>query len=245
MRQAALVLVTIALTGALTGCETTAEKSAKLERAAESHAKPAQHAQQGLSIEHASTDVKVLASGIVHSNEGSAVFVTLRNLSPRSLKDIPIAIAVKDPAGTTRYTNSTPGLAPTLVSASLLSPHGELTWVDDQVQSSTAAGNVGVKVGEAPTAGGTIPRLTVQGVHLSEDSTSGAGAEGTVTNHSQVEQQELAIYAVARKGTRIVAAGRAVLPQLPAGATLPFQVFFIGDPHGAQLTLSAPPSTLG
>jgi hypothetical protein len=240
VRVAALVLVALALTG----CETTAEKSAKLERAAEGNAKPARRA-QGLSISHQSADVKVLQSGIVHSNEGSAVFVTLRNLSPRPLKDVPIAIAVKDPAGATVYANNSPGLAPTLVSAALLSAHGEMTWVDDQVQSPTAAGSVGVKVGEAPAATGAIPRLTVQGTHLSEDATSGAGAAGTVTNHSRVEQQELAIYAIARKGARIVAAGRAVLPQLPAGASLPFQVFFIGDPHGARLTLSAPPSTLG
>jgi hypothetical protein len=237
--------VALALTLTLTGCETTAEKSAKLERAAEAHARPAQHARQGLSIAHESADVEVLDSGVVHSSEGSAAFVTLRNISARPLKDVPIAITVKDPAGSTIYANDGPGLAPTLVSAALLGAHGEMTWVDDQVQSTAAAGSLGVKVGEAAPAIGTIPRLSVNGARLSEDATSGAGAEGTVTNHSRIEQQELAIYAVARKGARIVAAGRAVLPQLPAGATLPFQVFFIGDPHGAELTLSAPPSTLG
>jgi hypothetical protein len=241
VRRAALVLVALTLTG----CETTAEKSAKLERAAEAHARPARHALQGLSIAHESADVKVIGSGVVHSSEGSAAFVMLRNLSSRPLKDVPIAITVNDPAGATTYANNSPGLAPTLVSAALLGAHGEMTWVDDQVQSTAAAGSLSVKVGEASAVTGPIPRLSVNGAHLSEDVTSGAGVEGTVTNHSQVEQQELAIYAVARKGARIVAAGRAVLPQLPTGATLPFQVFFIGDPRGARLTLSAPPSTLG
>ncbi len=189
--------------------------------------------------------MKVLQSAVVHSNEGSAAVVTLRNLSPRPLKDVPIAITVKNSAGTTMYANNTPGLAPTLVSATLLGAHGELTWVDDQVQGAGTPGSVAVKVGEAPAATGAIPQLTVRDAHLFEDPSSGAGAEGTVTNHSRIAQQELAIYAIARKGTSIVAAGRAVLPLLPAGASLPFQVFFIGDPHGAKLALSAPPSTLG
>jgi hypothetical protein len=60
-----------------------------------------------------------------------------------------------------------------------------------------------------------------------------------------VTQLELVVYAVARRGGRIAAAGRAIVPQAPAGASTPFQVFFIGDPKGAQLSLTAPPTTLG
>jgi hypothetical protein len=242
VRRAALVLVALALT--LTGCETTAEKSAKLERAADANARPTQHA-RGLSITRQSSDVKVIRSGVLHGSEGSAAYVTMRNLTSRPLKDIPIAIAVKDPRGTTVYTNSAPGLAPTLVSAPLLGAHGELTWVNDQVQSPGATSGVAVKVGEAAAADGAIPQIAVHGAHLVEDPASGAGAEGTVANGSRVAQQELAVYAVARRGAMVVAAGRAVLPVLAAGASQRFQVFFIGDPHGAQLTVSAPPSTLG
>jgi hypothetical protein len=47
------------------------------------------------------------------------------------------------------------------------------------------------------------------------------------------------------RGGRIVAAGRAVLPEVGAGQRAPFQVFFIGSPQGAQLQASAPPTTLG
>ena len=243
MRRAAPVLAALAL--ALTGCETTAEKSAKLERAAEAHARPAQRAQHGLSITRQSSDVKVLDSGVLHSSEGSAAYVTLRNTSSRSLKDVPIAIAVKAPQGATVYANNAPGLAPTLVSAPLLGAHGELTWVNDQVQSPDTADSVAVKVGEATAVSAAIPRVVVHDAHLFEDPASGEGAEGTVTNDSPIEQQELAIYVVARKGAKVVAAGRAVLPLLAAGASQRFQVFFIGDPRGAELSVSAPPSTLG
>jgi hypothetical protein len=43
----------------------------------------------------------------------------------------------------------------------------------------------------------------------------------------------------------VVAAGRAVLASLEAGGTTPFQIFFIGDPKGAQLQLSVPPTSGG
>jgi hypothetical protein len=41
-----------------------------------------------------------------------------------------------------------------------------------------------------------------------------------------------------------VAAGRAVLPEVPAqGTNVPFQIYFVGDPSGAQIQTSAPAST--
>jgi hypothetical protein len=243
VRRTALVLAALALTE--TGCETTAEKSAKLEQAARRRPKPSTTAQKGLSISHQSTAVRVVGASIVHSSEGSAVAVTLRNRSAKALREVPIEITVKDRSGATVYTNSTPGLSHTLVTVALLAAHAQLTWVDDQVQASGTPSSVTVKVGEAPTATGTIPAIAVAGAHLFEDPTSGDGARGAVVNRSRVAQQELAVYAIATRAGRIVAAGRAIVPQLAAGASEPFQVFFIGDPGGARLALSAPPSTLG
>ena len=67
---------------------------------------------------------------------------------------------------------------------------------------------------------------------------------GTVRNRSTVTQQDLVVYAVARRGGKIVAAGRAVLPEVAAGASVPFQAFLVGEPSGARLEASAPPTTL-
>jgi hypothetical protein len=58
-----------------------------------------------------------------------------------------------------------------------------------------------------------------------------------------VAQHHLVVFAVARKGGRIVASGRAVLPEVPPGASVPFQVYFVGDPSGAQIETSAPATT--
>ncbi len=88
-------------------------------------------------------------------------------------------------------------------------------------------------------------QLDVQGAHLAEDPSGSLDAEGTIVNRSSTEQDELVIYAVARRGGRVVAAGRAVLASLRASASLPFQMFFVGDPKGAKLALSAPPTTPG
>jgi hypothetical protein len=223
------------------GCETTAQKSAKLEKVAK---RIALTRQTGLSIAHQSTIVKVTDSSVVRGREGSAAVITLRNPSSRTLAHVPIAISLKDAHGAVLYSNNTPGLATTLTSLALLPAHGQVTWIDDQI-TTRAATRASAEVGEAAPVAGAAPRLTVQDAHLAEDPNGGSDAEGTITNHSRTEQDELVIYALARRGDRIVAAGRAVLASLPVGASAPFQIFFIGDPKGAQLQLSAPPTRYG
>jgi hypothetical protein len=245
VKLAALVLAALALTG----CESNQQRSAKLAKAAKQREHEtelhAQAAQKALAITHVSTRVEVIAATVLHDSEGAAAVLTLRNSSNSALRDVPIQITVKNAAGASTYTNATPGLSPSLVSVSLLPAHGVLTWIDDQVQSSGAAASVSTKVGEASPASGAIPTLTVQGAHLAQGSASGAGAEGVVVNRSGVSQQELIVYAVARRAGRIVAAGRAVLAQAPAGASTPFQIFLVGEPRGATLEVSAPATTLG
>jgi len=112
---AALTLGAVAFV--LSGCETTAEKSAKLERSAK---RVDLAAQQGLSIKHESKLVKVLSATLVHGSEGTAAVLRLRNSSPHALRDVPIAISLKDAHGTVVYSNATPGLAKTLTSLALL-----------------------------------------------------------------------------------------------------------------------------
>ena len=241
MRLVALALVALTLTG----CESTQDKAAKLERAAKRHEELATNgAQHGLSITRLSTKVEVVSSSVLNSSEGAAAVVTLRNLSPTPLRNVPIEIAVKSSSGAVSYTNDAAGLSAGLASVPLVPAHGETTWIDDQVQASGGAASVEAKLGEGEAVKMALPQLTVQGAHLFEDPTNGLGAEGTLLNHSRVTQKELVLYAVARRGGTITAAGRAVLPEAPAGASTPFQIFFIGNPHGGKLEVIAPPSTI-
>jgi hypothetical protein len=246
VKLAALALAALAL--ALTGCETTAEESAKIERAAKRRERvdgKGQLAQHGLTITRPSTKVEVTAAQLLTSAEGAAAVVSLRNNSATTLRDLPIEITVRDAAGGSLYTNDVPGLSSPLVSIALIPAHGSTTWIDDQIQPNGTPKSVVAKIGEGTPVTGPVPQLIVQGTHLFEDPTSGAGAEGEVENRSGVSQQELVVFALARRAGRIVAAGRAVLSSAPTGAATRFQAYFIGDPQGARIQASAPPTTLG
>jgi hypothetical protein len=230
----------------LSGCESNIERSAKLEKTA--HAERLAHPQatlKGVVVTRANPHVKVVGTAVMHGASGVAAVVILRNESLKLLHDAPIAITVNDAKGGVLYQNNSPGLDPTLVSVALLRPHVETVWVDDQIQATGVPVKVSARVGEAPTAANPLPQVSVSGVHTSDETGNGAGVEGTVTNSSQVTQQQLVVYVVARRGGQIVAAGRAVLPEVPAGQRAPFQVFFVGSPQGAKLEAGASPTTLG
>ncbi len=229
-----------ALAVSLSACETTAEKSAKLEKAAH-HTRLAE---KGLTITKPSSDVRVLSATIVHGREDNAAVITLRNTSSHALRGVPIAITVKDAHGATLFQNNTAGLEPALTSLGSLAAHGQATWIDDQVLTSGTPVSVSATVGESPTVSGTLPRVEARGVHASEEGGTG-GASGTVHNDSSVIQQNLVVYVLARRAGHVVAAGRAVLPEVSAGASLPFQAFLQGDPSGARLEASAPATTFG
>jgi hypothetical protein len=235
--RAAIVAVALL---ALSGCETTAEKSARLEQRAH-HARPAEH---GLSIATPSADIRVLGAILLHGGEGAAAVVTLRNDSARTLHDVPIEITVKDAHGSTLFQNNAPGLEPALTSLASLPAHGEATWVDDQAPATGAPASVSAIAGAAPAVNGPAPRVEARGLHPNEESGS-VGAAGTVRNRSNITQRSLVVYVLARRAGRIVAAGRAVLPEVTAGASVPFQAFLTGSPAGAHLEASAPASTFG
>jgi hypothetical protein len=237
--KAATALALLALL-ALSGCESTQEKSAQLEKTAHhTHL-----AERGLSIARASTDVSVLDTVLVHSAEGAATVVTLRNDSARALRDVPIAITVKNAGGSIVFQNNAPGLEAALTSLGSLPAHGVATWVDDQVPATGDPATVTAIVGEPPAVSGALPEIEVAGVHPSEESGSETAA-GTVRNRSTVTQQSLVVYVVARRGGRVVAAGRAILPEVAPGAAVPFQAFLVGSAHGASLQASALATTLG
>jgi hypothetical protein len=234
LRQAGLLLLALVLTG----CETTAQKSAMLERAALKKAHGVAKV-TGLKIHGRSRSIEIVDSTILHSPEGTAAVVTLRNRSLGAVGDSPLQISVRTNNGSIIYSNDVSGLAHSLVSAPLIPPHGEITWVDDQVQSPSTPASVNAMVGEGHTLTGPVPRIDIEGGKLVREAGS-ESAEGTAINRSGVEQRELSVYAIARRSGRTVAAGRAVLPTLAAHASARFQIYFIGDPAGARLQLSAP-----
>jgi outer membrane murein-binding lipoprotein Lpp len=224
----------------LAGCESTQSKSARLAKQASGLKQ-----QQGLRIVKLSKTVKVEQTAVVKDANGTAAVVTLHNRSRRSLARVPVAIDVRGKSGGSVFRNDDPGLEPGLTGVSLLRPGQRLTWVNDQVLATGTAQRVKATVGvERAKPPARLPRIELTPPRLERDPTSGTLAVGTIANRSGVEQRNLVIYAVARRAGRIVAAGRGAVERLKPKSSLSYQVFFIGNPNGARIALTAPPTSL-
>ncbi len=223
----------------LCGCQSTQERSAELQHKAKHDVLAAHSA----AVTKESPNIEVLQSSVIHTSSATAVVVVLRNTSTHALENAPIEVTVRDAHGSVLYQNNASGLEPSLTTVSLLEPEQETIWVDDQVTASGVPTSAGALVGEGTQASGSIPQLSISGTHQSNEAAE-ATLSGSVANHSQTAQQNLVVYATARRAGKIVAAGRAVLPEVPAqGTNVPFQIYFVGNPSGAQISTSAPATT--
>jgi hypothetical protein len=233
MRVAVLAVAALALAG----CESSQAKSARLAKAAKSGAK-----EKGVLVKQANPDVKVVATSLVHDAYGAAAVVELQS-SKGIQADLPVSLVVRGADGKPAYANDIPGLERSLTHVALLRPGERGFWVDDQVKADKPRG-VDVKVGRsavrAPTS---APKLVATGLQLEPDP-SGAFTRGTLRNDSAIEQLKLMVYAVAERGGKVVAAGRAGIERLKAHASAAFKVFWIGDPKGAKVHVFAPPTVL-
>jgi hypothetical protein len=225
---------------AVAGCQSTQDRSAEIKREGLRKLKR----QHGLVVTRQNPDVKILSTATLHDANGSAVVVQMRNLTPRALAKPQISVEIDNAAGKPVYRNDAPGLEESLVGASVLPARGELWWVNDQVQPTGALARVKALVGDAKPTAGPTPQIDLRGLHLYEDPVSGIAVKGQAYNRSTVEQPRLVIYAVARKGGKIVAGGRGIVERLRTDKPSRFTVFFIGDPRGGQVLLSAPPTAL-
>ncbi|HWI71199.1 MAG TPA: hypothetical protein VNT55_04535, partial [Baekduia sp.] len=168
--------------------------------------------------------------------------VEVRNAGAKAQRDVPVLIDVRDAKGASLYKNDTVGLQPALQRLASVRGHRSAWWVNDQVTAATAPRSVRARVGAAPSVS-AVPAVRVSGVHFDSDAT-GRFLTGTVINPSPSVLRNVPIFAVALKGARVVAAGRALVPKLPAtGAPKPtiFRLFFVGDPRGARIALTLAP----
>jgi hypothetical protein len=223
------------------GCESSQDKSARL---AGNGGKAFEA--KGLDVKHENPDVRVTTTTVLQDKNGAATVVVLHNSAPTFQVNVPISIDVLGNGRKTVFKNDAPGLEPSLVAAPLIEPKGDFIWVNDQVTATGPAKSVAVKVGRAPgrPPSGKPPQLDVSTPKLKTDPVSGVEAAGTVTNRSKVVQRQLIVYCVAIRGTRVVAAGRSGIARLQPGKKKPYHVYFIGNPAGARLSLSAPPTVL-
>lgn len=236
----AVALAGIALVAG--GCESTQDKSAKI---AAELGPVAQ--EEGLRIKERSRDVRVVSTTLLSDANGSAVAVELHNDSSRDLAGVPILIDVLDARGKSVYRNDIPGIEPALAAVPWIPAGGDVTWVHDQVLAVGKPAEVKATVGAGgEEVSGEVPAVAVSEPTLEGDPYTGVAAAGEVVNESGEDIERLLLYAVARRGDKIVAAGRgAIEPLKDKPKPVHYSVFFIGDPTGAEVTVAEFPTTGG
>lgn len=235
----------VALAGvalATTGCESTQSKSAQI--AAELG--PVKQ-EKGLKIAKRSRDVKVVSATVLSDREGTAVVVEVHNDSREDLVDVPIAIDVRDAKGRSVYRNDVPGLETALTAIPYVEAGGDAVWVNDQVLATGKAESVEVTLGaEATPFTGALPEFDATAPRLEGDPYSGIVADGNVVNQSGADNDRVLLYAVAHEGGEVVAAGRGAIEKVKAKRKpLPYNVYFIGDPRGAEVRVTVYPTLPG
>jgi hypothetical protein len=231
------VVAPLALLALAPGCESTQDKARRLAEEGRGA-----FTEQGLRVGKPNADVRVVDTAVLTDANGSAAVVVLRNRSARVQARLPVAIDVRGGGGKSLFRNDAPGLEPSLVSLPLLSGRGRTVWVYDQVVAAAKPKRVAVRVGASRArAPRVLPRLRVQSVRY-ETLSTGLSAVGFVRNESKVEQRDIVLHGVARRGKRIVAAGRGQVRRVKPGGRSRFRMFFIGSPKGADLDISAPPT---
>jgi hypothetical protein len=233
-----LIVAVVLCAVAVAGCESSQTKSARLAKAPRNSA-----TEKGIEVTTENPAVRVLSTALVHDKYGTAAVVELRSKARAAQAELPLSFTVTGAGGKRLFANDSPGLANTLTHVPLLRAGEHVWWVHDQVQGD-AAKRVEAKVGTSKTKlPAKLPRLVPGGLKLEQDP-DGAYTSGKLRNDSSVTQLELVVYAVAEKGGRIVAAGRAGIDRLPARRSKLFKVFWIGSPAGARVRLFTPPTVL-
>jgi hypothetical protein len=242
LRRWQLPLALAVLAGSLlTACESTQDKARKLQEQGAAIAAT----QVPLTIDQPSKEVKVLGTTLLHDENGDAIVVEVQNTSKETLVNVPILVDLRDAQGKSIFVNDTFGIEPSLNHIPLLKPGETFEWVNDQLSPNgvpkSAKVTVGVTTEKAPAQ---LPAIEVEEPTL-HDNPIGIEVEGKVTNKSQLDQRKLILFAVARSGGRVVAAGRGQIKALKVEARPgTYNIFFIGDPRGADVTVKAPPSVL-
>jgi hypothetical protein len=229
---------------ALGACQSTQDISARRAREATTKLDA-----KGSTVRTLNAGVRVEQAAVVQDAVGTAAVVRLRNLKSESQVQLPVSIVVRDAQGKSLYRNDVAGLDPSLVSLSALDADGQAVWVNNQIPAavgSSRARTVEVRVGDpAHTSRGPLPRIAISALRVGRDD-DGTFAKGLLTNTSKVAQRRLSVACVALRGSKVVAAGRAVVDQLGpvGGKPVGFTAFLTGRPAGAPVRCSAAPTVL-
>jgi hypothetical protein len=221
-------------------CQSTEQESAKIGR--EARATPAGAAALKLGAPNRSVHVSQVT--LIGDAGRLAVAAKLTNTSARAQIDVPLLVSVTGRGGKVLYSNKAGGVEPSLQRIALLRPGQSAWWVDDQVLTSQAALAARLRVGSGPrTRASAFPEISTSATHSAREAGIST-LSAKLVNRSTRGQSKVPVFGVALRGGRVVAAGRAVVGALPGrrGASVAFQMVFVGNPTGAKVELSPVPS---
>jgi hypothetical protein len=217
----------------LTGCVSTQQIAARA-RLVSARTLASQSATE---VVHANRAVTVRAVALIRAVTGTAVVVSLRNHSSRTLTDLPIVVGIHTRHGPRLYLNRSANLDYFESHVAAIGPGAVTFWVFT-TSARVSGGRPFVTVGISqlsPSVAARPPAIegTPRGV-----------ATVTVTNRSVIPQYDLPVYVVAVRAGRYVAAGRGAVAHLGTHGTTTLTVSLIGSSHGATLDVIAPPTIL-
>jgi hypothetical protein len=243
MGSAGRTIVALLLAGlslGLSACETTADKSARLAR--ENKFKLNEKA--GLDVKQTSKQVLVRDTHLLSDNYGQAVVVELENVSGQHYLGVPIELTIKDDKGEQVFRNDTPGLDRALTHLAAIEGGEKGFWIYDQLAGIESGAKPKVVVGDGdPAKVKALPQFKISDTEVFEDP-DGTSINGKIGNGSDVEQKDLVLYGIVRKGDKVVAAGTAQIEKLAPRRGARFQMFFIGDPTKGEVEYFVPPTAV-
>lgn len=246
-----LALLTLALT--IAGCDTTRDKSTRAQIATER----VKIADKKTAVRRPYTKVKVERVELVRGGQRAAVAVQLRSSSSWALSDLPIVVGVRR-AGHAKLLNGQAGRPYFDSHIAALAPHRAVWWVLELPR--TPRGRVFVRVG-APAReqrnDAVVPPVAVSNVRLVKIAaktssrskrgrrtrTTSWNVAGEVKNDTGFPQYAIPLYAVVRRGGRVVAAGSGAGVKFSTGESQPFKITLIGR-TGTDPVVSAMPAVL-
>jgi len=240
LKRALVVVGCGALAVTASACESTESESARIGRQAGA-------AEVVGSLKLGKTDRDVRVSDVTPLSGGGrkAIAVKLTQGSSRTQREVPLLVQELGAGGKVVYSNAT-GAETLLQRITLLPAHKSIWWVDDEVLTNQSASSAQVTVG----TGRRVASNTRAGA-LSATSTGVTGQAGSnsvgaeLVNHTGKAQSGAPVFAVALRGSKIVAAGRAVVASLPAhGAAATLNIPLVGDATGAKIELTALPGPI-
>ncbi|MFN8149890.1 MAG: hypothetical protein U0R24_02025 [Solirubrobacterales bacterium] len=219
------------------GVTTTQEKDARLEVKAERTVFDPKKIELG----EPPAGVELGATTVLRTKDGSAVAVEVSNETDAPVNDVPLAVGVRTDEGK-QYLNLEKGSSYFETHVPSLAPGEKTTWVyasRDEIPDGQVFAQLGTPADPPLTVADELPDVEVSQPGKGDDQ---GRIEVEVSNDSDVPQYEMQLYAWAVDGGELRAAGTAKVAKLEGGQTTTVRLKLTGDPGGAPIEVSAPPT---